>query len=307
MTILHFSSLFKQPLDRLLWGLVALLYMVDAVLIVQQGVTIGAEPVEYFIKWGAACIVIALIGHFLIKDDSVTGFGVGMLQMHLAIVPLAWLTYLCARFNLPLRDDWFIAADHMLGFDWRSFLNWMNDRPNLADTLSFCYRTFMFQPVIWLCLLYAFKHVERAKCFLASFIISCMATSVLSGLLPAVGGYVYYNLLPADYPNIMPSVPRVHEETLLGLRAHTYNTLPWLMNVKGIVTFPSFHATAGVLFIYASFVFRNARLLMIALNFGMIASTPIDGGHYLVDAIAGVLIGIVSIAIAVRVSTRQQV
>lgn len=295
-------ALLKHPLDLAIWGMIAAIFCLDFILIMTGNVHISPEPVKFFFRWGAACMVVALIGRYLLKDTTVYGFGITMLQLHFASIALAWLTYLCARFNYPLHDETLIALDHMLGFEWRSLLHWMNAHPRVAIALSFCYLMFSKQIIILLCLLCAFKHMDRAKGYMMAFIISCALTAILSGLIPAMGAYVHYNLTEVDYANIFPAVPRVHEDVYVQLRDHRFNTLPWLYNIKGVVTFPSFHATAAVLFMYAGWPLVWIRWLVIALNLGMIASAPIDGGHYLVDVIAGVAIGILSLVLVTRIS-----
>ncbi len=291
-----------QRLSFIIWALTIIVALADMALILAGNVQIALEPLPYFATGFAGCIVVMMIGKYLIKDHSVVAFALGLLQMNLAAIALGWFSYLCARFNFPLLDEKFIAADRLLGFDWMIWLYWMSARPNIADILSACYWVFSMQAVALLCLLYAFKHIERAQIYIASFILTCAITALLSGLFPAVGAYVHYNLLPADYPNIFPAAPRVHEATLLQLRDHSFNVLPWLQNVKGLITFPSFHAAAAILFMYAGFAFRRVRLLLIALNVGMIVSTPIDGGHYLVDVISGIAIASLSLALIIRLS-----
>lgn len=294
--------MFTHPLNRLIWLLTAAILLADAIMMIRSNIHLSLAPLPYFATGFIGCIIVALIGTYLLKDVSVSAFAIGMLQMNLAAIALGWFSYLTTSFNFPLRDDWLILGDRLLGFDWRNLLQWMTTRPNIADILSLCYISFSTQAIALLCMLYAFKHIAHAQCYIASFILSCLITTLLASLFPAVGAYVHYNLLPSDYPNITPVAARVHEETLLQLRAHNFTLLPWLENVKGLITFPSFHATMAVLFIYAGLPFRRIRLLLSTLNIGMIASTPIEGGHYLVDVIAGTLIGIASICAVMHIS-----
>ena len=67
--------------------------------------------------------------------------------------------------------------------------------------------------------------------------------------------------------------------------------------MQGIVTFPSYHTVLGVLFPY---MFRRHRwfLPVLVLNVLLIGSVPTEGAHYVVDAIAGVIIAVVALAVA---------
>jgi membrane-associated phospholipid phosphatase len=58
----------------------------------------------------------------------------------------------------------------------------------------------------------------------------------------------------------------------------------------GLVAFPSYHCIAAILFMWASWTVHSLRPFMVAVNLLMLAATPIVGGHYFVDLVAGALI-----------------
>jgi membrane-associated phospholipid phosphatase len=62
--------------------------------------------------------------------------------------------------------------------------------------------------------------------------------------------------------------------------------------MHGIITFPSFHATLGILFIHAT---RRTVLFIpsVVINVGMIMATPTIGGHHFIDVPAGLAIGFI--------------
>ena len=72
-----------------------------------------------------------------------------------------------------------------------------------------------------------------------------------------------------------------------------------LTQLKGIISFPSFHAVMAVLL---TRIHRGSRLLwpMAALNAVMLLSVLSEGGHYLVDAIAGAAIAGIAILATAR-------
>ena len=78
------------------------------------------------------------------------------------------------------------------------------------------------------------------------------------------------------------------------IRAGAWTTLDF-EKVEGIITFPSFHAALGVLFPYALRQIKWAFWPAMLVNGTMILSTPVVGGHYLVDVIAGVVVAAASI------------
>ena len=61
------------------------------------------------------------------------------------------------------------------------------------------------------------------------------------------------------------------------------------MNSEGIITFPSLHASLGILFAAALWRVRGIKWAALGLNALMLFATPAYGSHYFVDVIAGVV------------------
>ena len=76
-----------------------------------------------------------------------------------------------------------------------------------------------------------------------------------------------------------------------------------MVPLEGMVSMPSFHTTLAILFIYALRHMRYLLLFSIPLNVTMILSTPTQGGHYLADVFAGLLLSALTIS-TLRSSSR---
>jgi len=66
---------------------------------------------------------------------------------------------------------------------------------------------------------------------------------------------------------------------------------------QGLITMPSYHTVLAILIIY---VYRGCgRLFTLALAFNglMLLSLPSEGGHYVIDVIAGIAVVAVTIAV----------
>ena len=66
-------------------------------------------------------------------------------------------------------------------------------------------------------------------------------------------------------------------------------------SLAGLITFPSFHSVSALLFVWASWPARRLRAPMVAINLTMLAATPIEGSHYLVDVIGGAMVALLSV------------
>ncbi|WP_352536083.1 MULTISPECIES: phosphatase PAP2 family protein [unclassified Mesorhizobium] len=77
-----------------------------------------------------------------------------------------------------------------------------------------------------------------------------------------------------------------HHPTLLKLRSGEPFAL-LLSEAQPLVTFPSFHTSLGVMIAYSMRYFRIVFWPVVVLEITMIVSTMPEGGHHLVDLIAG--------------------
>ena len=68
--------------------------------------------------------------------------------------------------------------------------------------------------------------------------------------------------------------------------------------VTGVVSFPSYHAAAGLLFVWALWPLRWLKWPILIFNLLMLASALTIGSHYLIDLVAGLVVGFMSIPIA---------
>ncbi len=127
---------------------------------------------------------------------------------------------------------------------------------------------------------------------------------LIGAVLPAMGMYEYYHIDPALYPNINPSASLIHVRVLSELRSQPLATL--VFPSIGVVMFPSFHASMAVFLAYAAWPFTRLRLVLVPIDAMMAMSTPIEGGHYMIDAVAGIAITALCIVLAEKILPRGQ-
>jgi membrane-associated phospholipid phosphatase len=94
---------------------------------------------------------------------------------------------------------------------------------------------------------------------------------------------------PSGYLVQLQELPRIRDGSLRILETST---------LGGIITFPSFHAVAAVLALWALWCVWWLRPLALIANVSMLLATPLVGGHYFVDVIAGVGLSVLAIAAA---------
>ena len=101
----------------------------------------------------------------------------------------------------------------------------------------------------------------------------------------------------------MPATRELHLPIFHGLRDGSFRALTGLAS-EGIITFPSFHAALAVIFIVALWPMPVLRWFGVVVNVLMLAATPIDGGHYFIDMVAGIVIAVLCIMAARAMAIR---
>lgn len=192
---------------------------------------------------------------------------------------------LCATLSLPLLDSLFDRIDSALGFNWLQWHGFVQAHALFKGLLVMVYGS-MFVQIFVAIIFFARSPLQgQAEELWWSTMITVVITSLISGLLPALGTFAYYQT-DLDVA--------VHLADLLALRDGTMPIFP-VLELKGIITFPSFHAATAILLCYPYRHYKALFPAVCVLNSLMLVSIPSQGGHYLVDVIAGVLVAVLSI------------
>jgi len=204
-------------------------------------------------------------------------------------------TYLTASLSRPLLDADLAHMDERIGFNWLALLELTNSHSWVSTLLVAAYHSAAPQ-LIGLYLLLAFTdRAERMAEFLSLFVITFLVVAVIYALVPAAGAFAYYQPAQHLFSNFSPDAGMWHYEALQALRSQTDTTLD-LSKVQGLVTFPSFHTNLAIITAYAVRDIRFFAVPVTILNGIVIVATLPEGGHYLVDVLAGAVIAASCIA-----------
>jgi hypothetical protein len=231
------------------------------------------------------------------RDPQVVFVLGGTAQIVLVTVLMAPFTYVAAAANFPLQDANLLALDRTLGLDWAGYIRFVDAHPAVAAVLSYGY-TMIRWPIFAIpVVLAAAGRYRRIEEFTLAFALALLATTAISAVAPAFGAYQQIGLDPGRLQHIDPRAYLDTVRDLAPVRAGTLRHLD-LFGLAGIVTFPSFHASSAVLYAWAFWPVRWMRPVAFFANAAMLASTPIDGGHYFIDVIAGVVVAVSAIGAA---------
>lgn len=202
----------------------------------------------------------------------------------------AMMSYLAATLDRPFAEPWLARADAALGFHWLAWFHIVRGNHLLHGLLATAYAAMI--PQVLICL-FAFPlsgMISRNHELLALFAVSMVPTLILFALFPAVCPWVYFDA--------EPGLVAAHMVALQALRSGSFPVLD-LQRIHGLVTFPSYHTVVAVLLVYVA---RGTRFLFLSavVNALMLLSVLSEGGHYLVDLLAGVTIALGTILVVRR-------
>jgi membrane-associated phospholipid phosphatase len=260
------------------------------------------EPVAFGVT-SAVAICLALIAYayaFLRADAAdakfVFWFGTTA-QVILVTAIVGPLSYLANAADWPLQDETLLMIDRAMGMDPEPIVVFVNDHRWLAKCLESGYGSIKW-PLLGIPIILTMRgRLIRLQQFILALNISLTATIVISIFVPAIGTYYGLKLPPEGFPFVNTSIYAAQLHDILSLRDGSLRHLE-LFKLAGIVSFPSFHAASGLLYIWALWPVRGFRYITVAVYGLMIAATPVIGAHYMIDVIGGVILAALSILLA---------
>ena len=257
------------------------------------------EPVAYGIALAIAASFVAIAYlHRMTKGDRADPkliFSLGTIgQVIITCAIVGPLSDVAGKLGWPLQDQALLAIDRALGLDPEPIARFVNDHPWLGDILSRGYGLIKW-PLLGIPVVLALTaRYVRLQLFMLAMSLALAVTIAISALVPAIGTYYGLQLPAAHFPDINTAVYAGQLRDILALRDGSLHELQ-VFKLSGIVSFPSFHAASAVLYMWALWPVRRIGGIAAALNFLMIAATPVIGAHYIIDVAAGIALAMGSI------------
>lgn len=279
-----------------LWALLAAIALIDAVWLLATPVSIA--PSSYILIAQSALLAVfgVFAGHRLDAWPRFQMMAIGGAFMALAWPTLRFYNHLTMTTSLPLVDGQLAAMDIALGFDWLSYVQFLDQHPMLTIAMNFFYDSLAnYVSLLFLILLCTRDGRERCRELVTLFLLTAIICSTLGTAYPAVAAAEFHAPVAVLFQTIDPYEGSYHLSHLRMLRDFPAPVLD-LADMPGLVTFPSFHTALGVVAIYCA---RSSRWLLAGsavANGLMIASTPLFGAHYGVDVIGGAAVAFCAIA-----------
>lgn len=265
--------------------LIAVVWTVDAVWAARTGIRLGHT--------GSTVATLGVLAANLLiyrgrrGGERASALAAGFAAFFALASGTAALSYLAATVGAPLADARLARADAALGFDWLAWYRFVQAHDWLHGMLRFAYVSMSAQIMLCLLLLPLTGMARRNQEFIAAMAVALLPTIALFAAFPAASAWVQYGVSTPAMLGFLDQLLALREGRMAAMQ---------LDDLYGLITFPSFHVVTAVLVAYAT---RGTRLAFLALtlNLFMAVSALSEGGHYLVDVIAGVLVAGLAIVV----------
>jgi hypothetical protein len=205
-------------------------------------------------------------------------FGTGFLcafSMGASILNYLLLSCAGARIDLQLA-----ALDRAMGFDWPRVMTWMARHPRLNAAALLAYSSMLPQVAL---LTIALATVEPARVyrFCLALALSALACIAIWTMAPSFGAFSVY---PLAIPHMALALDQGYARELVRLLKDG----PGLISpdsTRGLIGFPSYHAVLALLVMWHARDLKFLRFGAIGLNVMVLAATPVQGGHHLIDVL----------------------
>lgn len=210
---------------------------------------------------------------------------------------IAWLNirlfnHITMTTAFPYADSLFGGWEKQIGIDWIYYPSIGHDSAFLRTIMAYSYTGLTSVSFILFIGVHIFIGRHRSFFFIEIFFFTAIIATGIGMFFPAMAAPAFYNISLTDYPNFEKIPGLYHLAHFDNLRKPTGEITLNPHILPGLVTFPSFHTAAGVLICFATFrSWLFAPTLLYSMT--MIAATPVFGGHYFVDLLAGALIALV--------------
>lgn len=266
------------PRQSFAWGVVFCLALIDLAWIHASGWSVPFREV-LLTRWPYLGLFVPLLFHRYRSDlrlrSTLLGTAVLIAFSNFGSV----LSYLVLSVGGPLADRSLARWDAALGFDWLAAVNWVDAHPSVQHVFRVAYQSGLVQVGLVVLVLGFTARLQQLHEFIDLYIAGSLIAIASSLAFPAAGPWIDAPGAPFDASVLSNFVP-LHDGTLRKLD---------LIHLQGLISVPSAHAMVGVFLVYSMRGTGLLFLLSAMLNGVLLLATPTEGGHYLIDVIAGIL------------------
>ena len=220
-----------------------------------------------------------------------TSFLIGM-SASFSVLNYLLLTIAGHRIDAPLA-----AIDRALGVDWPALMSFVAHYPLTNMVLQLVYISVLPQLAL-LTVALGFKGRPEQIYALCLSVAAGAAIAIATWTVaPSFGAFSVYDLPPSVANHMALALDGHYAHQLIALLAHGPGRIS-PSEAQGLIGFPSYHAVLAMLVVWHARKLPVIRWIALVLNAVVLVATPIQGGHHVVDVLAGFAVAALAIWLA---------
>jgi hypothetical protein len=215
------------------------------------------------------------------------------------------LNYFLLTVAGPRIDGILVAADRALGFDWYNTMIAMSHHVWLNEIFFRAYNLVLPQIALVLVALAWSGQTEKVYRYCLAVAAGALIAISIWALIPSLGAKSLYTLPPQVAGKLSLTVTTDYGKALVALLRNGPGYIT-PSDLRGLIAFPSYHGVLALIVTYYAWSVRGLRWPVLMTNTVVLISTPVQGGHHLVDVLASFPVAALSIYLAARVGRDQE-
>ncbi len=287
----------QKTLNRILFGMAAGIVALDA-----GWLAIGHFAIDARNYALLAALMLPLAGAWYYYDRVRNEAALGALlacTIFLIVFPAgaSLLSYLLMTVAGPRIDAQLAAVDGAFGFHWPQLMAFAARHPMLNRLLALAYISVLPQTVLLMLAMGWTKKSAELYAFSLALAAGAVITLAVWTCFPSFGAFSLYTLPDAVAAKLGLVLGFDYGHDLVEMLKHGPGFIS-PAELRGVVGFPSYHTVQALLLIRYGWTLPRLRPVVLPLNLAVLAATPIQGGHHLVDLAGGAVVAVVAIALA---------
>lgn len=273
-----------MPSIRACQWLIFLVLALDGYLLAVGPVTVDRPPPTFFGAVALGLLASLPLWDRVLRRSPVAAAAVAAIECLTASFAVALFTHLWMSVPRPEIDGVLAAMDTMLGFDW-STTNSLMLAIDPRGFLAFVYLGILSLVPLSPAVLHLIGKSAAAEAYRRVYVLSLLACGATWAIFFSQGPY--YHLRENGIEVAGPTVVGADAYRVAALWRAGEASVVDVTRLSGFIGFPSFHAVMAILICYGLCQLKSGVLVALPLTVVVLVATVTEGGHNVVDVIAG--------------------
>ncbi|HEX4861646.1 MAG TPA: phosphatase PAP2 family protein [Rhizomicrobium sp.] len=223
-----------------------------------------------------------------------TSFLLGM-SASFSLLNYLLLTVAGTRIDMQLA-----AVDRAMGVDWPAMMAFVAHYPVTNAALQLIYLSVLPQIALLIVTIGLWGKPNRIYSLVLSVAFGAAISIAVWTAAPSFGAFSVYQLPASVSEHLAVALDGRYAKELIALLAQGPGYVS-PTDAKGLIGFPSYHAALALIVVWQARELPVLRWVLGAVNAVVLVATPIQGGHHVVDVIAGAGVAAVAVLLADRI------